>query len=1339
MPIDAGRRSRRREPWAHAGVWLLLVLGSLLQAPGRTTFDTKFDLTADPAAFLGRALHLWNPVTLGELQNQAYGYLFPQGPFFLGAQMLALPDWLAQRLWSALLLVVAYEGSRRICRALGLPGVAALLGGLCYALSPRLLGAVGVLSGEVLPQAVLPWVVLPLALGRTGRLSPRRAGLLSGVAVLFMSGVNATGTLAALPIAFLVAASGIRRRRGWGMLGWWGAGAALASAWWLGPLLLLGRYSPPFLDFIETSAATTFPTGWANSLRGAVHWVAFYEVNGQAWWPGAHQLATSASLAVLAAAVAAIGLVGLVHRGMPLRTPLTLSLVLGLLCLTVANPSVVGSFVDQPVRALLDGPLAPLRNVHKVDPLVRLPLALGFAHAVVLAFRGLPLLLARRPALPQLPVARRALGAALAVLLLAGAAPLLTGNLRTPGWTEVPRAWEETADYLAEQPASRALVVPGAGFGVQRWGWTIDEPIQGVAEGPWVTRSQVPLIPGQTARVLDAVEQRLANGRGGIGLSDVLRRAGITHVVLRRDLDASVTGTTAPDRVERALQDSPGLRLAAGFGRTGFAGQTLIDVFAVTGASPRATLVAARDVVTLDGGPEDLIAALDAGVLERSDPVVVASGPGTGDVVTDGYRRVERQFGRIHDAVGQVMTGSESYREDRPAPDYPGAPTVARAVADYLGVDDVRASSAQGYPDVFGPVLPSGGPAAAFDGRPETSWRSAPLEEPTGQWLHLDLGRAPRAGVLQVSFVEGTGTATVRRARVSFDGESGLYGVPAGGRLLVPLPTTPVRDVRISVASVAPGPDMASPVAISEVELPGIATGRTLDVPRPVGAGSTVLLTDEAPRRACVDIGYGPRCETSEIRTTEWNGLDRRLTMAEGGSWELSGTVVARADAATARLLAPVYDATATATADSVLGDDPAVSGVFAFDGRAGTPWLSEPGADDATLTLRWTGERTVGRLLVDRARVSAEEPVRARIESSAGVRDVDLSDFGFFEPLRARGGLSVTFYRSSSTPRPSLPLGVGEVRLDGLEGLQHQPSPESPSGAACGLGPEVRIDGTTYRTSVTGTLGDVVAGRPLTWRACDGPVELRAGSARVVAEPTLQFQPVTLALRPADQRPAVGRGDEAGRLRVASWGDVRRVVTVPAGPSAILRIAENVNEGWRATLAGERLEPVVLDGWQQGYRIPAGREGDVVLEFVPDTWYRATLLGGLALAVLLVVLAAIPGRTARRAPGPVDLTSEPRGLGLLGAGAVGLGGLVLGGVPLALGWAAGLAGPVRRLAVPLGVLALLLSGLLVATSPGSDMGRPGPWADAAAALGLGLLLAQVVGMHRRGSRGRAR
>ena len=44
----------------------------------------------------------------------------------------------------------------------------------------------------------------------------------------------------------------------------------------------------------------------------------------------------------------------------------------------------------------------------------------------------------------------------------------------------------------------------------------------------------------------------------------------------------------------------------------------------------------------------------------------------------------------------------------------------------------------------------------------------------------------------------------------------------------------------------------------------------------------------------------------------------------------------------------------------------------------------------------------------------------------------------------------------------------------------------------------------------------------------------------------------------------------------------------------------------------------MTIDGWQQGYRVPAGAGGEVSLVYRPDRTYRTGLLVGLGLVVLL-------------------------------------------------------------------------------------------------------------------------
>ncbi len=1313
-------------------IWLVLILFGLLQRVGQSTFDTKFDLTADPGAFLARSLHLWNPQSsFGELQNQAYGYLFPQGAFFVALSGLGVSDWVAQRLWSIGLLLVAYEGARRLWRALSpeASGWTGLVAGLAFAASPRLLGLSGVLSAEVLPTAVLPFVVLPLVLGLRQVWGYRSAALWSAVAVLFLGGVNAVEDLAVLPLPFLLVAWSWREQHARLLLRWWLGAVTVASAWWLLPLIVLGKYSPPFLDYIETSSAVVRPLGWTNATRGADHWLAFLNVGGRPWWPGAFDLAALPALVAATAVVAGIGVIGLSRARMPLRGPLVASVLLGLVCLTVARDSALEGPLQTWVQHLLDGPLSMLRNVHKVDPLIRLPLALGIAQAVSELARW-------RVADRRRGVLRvAALSTALAMLAIT-ALPMVQGRLRKPGWDEVPQAWSEAAAYLdAHDDGSRTLILPGSGFGQQWWGWTIDEPFQGVASTPWVTRSQIPLTPGPTIRMLDSLEEKITDGVGSARLSQALARAGIGWVLVRRDLDLFATSAPPPARVDLAIAASPGLERVASFGKSGFGDEALIDVFAVRAPHPVVEAVSTRAIKTLAGGPEDILSALEAGTLRPQEPVRVIAQPSADDrpdIVADGYRLRERQFGRLHDSVSQIMATTEPYRTKRPAHDYPGVDGVPRIAAEYSGLAAVTASTSGGYVDTLGPVRPERGPYSAFDGVVETYWQSVPFEDPTDQWVAARLA-APYPlrrlsvtvstdGVLGVPIRQIAVTAGTQRQVLDVDPETGVVPVRLSGQ--------PVSSVRIDVERVAGATGV---VAIRDVELDGLAVSRRLVVPDVEAGSQTSFIFRARPhRRGCLQTLFGPSCDRETGRVSEEErGLFRSFTLGEYGSWAIRGNLTALPTSATQKLLEPFLIGEARVRASSVYANEPTVSGQLAFDNNPATSWVAEPGAEAPQLFVQLPERRTITGLRIVRPTGNAVGPASAVLTVDGQQQEVDLdsSAFGVITPFTARK-FRITF--AGTGDARGTPVGVGELLLEGAQDLAHPLDLSAPTGAICGIGPEVEIDGRIEPTVVTGTVGDVIAGTPLKLRTCHGPVSLTPGEHEVGVRSTEQFQVTQLVLRP--EYPVAGNPATHRELDVHTWGPGLRTLDVAPGEEAVLRVAENLNEGWYAELDGRRLTRVTLDGWQQGYLLPAGDGGQVVLRFAPDRAYRgALLLGGLLALALL--LGAMWSLLHDRRVAAEESSSDAADASLIGpsaAGRPGLGhrralvGLVVSGVlggPAVLGGFA--AGHLARKVLPSpGLLAGLLVGVagIVGALANQPVGRHPLVADLIAGMGVGLL-----------------
>ena len=665
-----------------------------------------------------------------------------------------LPAWAVQRLWMALVLCVAFVGMALLARALGVRSdLACIVAGFAFALSPRMLTVLGPSSIEVWPSALAPWVLLPLVIG-SRRGSPVRAAALAALAVAMVGGVNAAATSAVLPLGvlwLLTREPGPRRRS---MLLWWPLFTVLGTLWWLVPLFLLGAYSPPFLDFIETAAVTTYPTTLADALRGTSNWVAYLDPDARA----GRDLITSVYLPLNSAVVLAAGVAGLALRRNPHRLFLVSGVFAGLVLVTMGHHGDVQGWFASQLGTLLDGSLAPLRNVHKFDVVLRLPLVVGLAFALdELQSRWS----AARRTRQGLGVSERTnltfVIGVVVVAVVGATSPAWAGRI-TPGqgFGDVPGYWREAAAWLErdqEEHPGVALLVPGSSFGTYVWGTPRDEPMQALAGSPWAVRNAVPLTPAGNIRMLDEIERRLNEGRGSAGLASYLRRAGVSHVVVRNDLERG-RDVADPVLVHQALDDTPGLVRAVGFGpdiggepriEGGRLGKALVnsgwqteyqavEVYRVTGDVPYATEVADPETVVV-GGPEDLLDLADAGVV-GSAPVQLAvdadqSVAPARVVLTDGLRAVERNFGRLHDSVSPTLS-SEEWRDlsRSGVPDYSledGARWLT--VADLEGAASVTASSTQADPDSLG-FTQTGRPARGRLGRRSTDTPGGRLRSP---------------------------------------------------------------------------------------------------------------------------------------------------------------------------------------------------------------------------------------------------------------------------------------------------------------------------------------------------------------------------------------------------------------------------------------------------------------------------------------------------------------------------------------------------------------------------------------------------------------------------------
>jgi arabinofuranan 3-O-arabinosyltransferase len=380
--------------------------------------------------------------------------------------------------------------------------------------------------------------------------------------------------------------------------------------------------------------------------------------------------------------------------------------------------------------------------------------------------------------------------------------------------------------------------------------------------------------------------------------------------------------------------------------------------------------------------------------------------------------------------------------------------------------------------------------------------------------------------------------------------------------------------------------------------------------------------------------------------------MAREFSIGSRSMFRFSGSAIAvpgpALDGLLARL-APAPTGTLQVTASSTLGSLPSLAPYNLFKAGQQGSWIA--GAGKPVLRLRWQGKRTIRRMVILPVAGFGAAPESIKITSPDGVRYASIGLDGLTEiaPPVVTDRMTISFpvvqYTAAVLPGwgqvVQLPVGLSKLSIPALNGLRATaPAASATFQLACGGGPKVMIDGRSFATSVSGTFGDLTQFLPVQVRLCLpwSELSLGAGQHRMLAARSGPF-----TLTDVSMVSAFGAASLAGRLpdqpravRIQSWGAELRRVSVGPGGTAYLELHQNANPGWVATLHGHALTSVQLDGWQQGFVVPAGTGGVVTMTFSPAKFYHAWIILSAAGAIVLLTIAFSP-RRRRRVPDKKD------------------------------------------------------------------------------------------------------
>lgn len=1328
-------RQRLREAVPTAILAATIYIPLLLTAPGRVGADTKTYLYLDPGRMLGRATSMWDPnIGMGTVTHQNIGYLWPIGPWYWLADVMGMPDWVAQRLWLGTILFAAGVGVRFMLKVLGQEGPHVTAATFVYALTPYVLSLGARLSVILLPYAGLPWMIglAALALRRGGWRYPA----LFGLVVATIGSVNATALILAGvgPILWIahevVVTREVRFRDAAKTVGRIGVMTIGCSLWWLAGLWAQGGYGIEILKYTETAETVATASLSLEVLRGLGYWFFYGEDRFGPWIAPSRDYTQRVEVLLLTYVLPVLGLIGASITRFRERTFFLLLLTVGLFLAVGAHPWDEPSPAGSAVKAFLESDVGlSMRSLPRAAPLVVLAMSVFVGSLVAAATRN-----HQRWSRPAT--------AAVMVLAVLSLPPLWRGQMVDDNLDraeDIPDYWVEAAAEMdARDDGTRVFEIPGEDFASYRWGTTVDPITPGLMDRPFVARELIPYGSPPSANVLNAVDRRFQEQVSEPdSIAPMARFMGVGDISVRSDLTYERYNTPRPRRLWAALMAAPGLGEPIGFGgterNTAPPNLPLIDEQELltdpdAEDPPQVAIVPVEDAekivrtastdqpIIMAGDGEGIVDLAAAGLVTGNE-LLFYSGTFAGDpdelrgmldddavlVLTDTNRREARRWGTVRDTTGVTERPGQEPVEVDPKDQrlvlFPDADDDAFTVNDVQGGVWAEATS---YGNSVS-LTPEDDPANAVDGDPGTAWRIGGFSSATDETLRL-IYRDPITTdqlTLQQA-IGGVRNRFITEVEIRFDGgdpitvelgEESRATDPDSAGQTVEFPKQTFSEIDITVTETDPGQlrryDGISSVGFAEVGVIDESGDRPLadDVirlPKDLldAAGSASI-----DNQLAIVLTRQRVAGTVAVRSDPERAMARTFELPDARDFEVVGQVRlanAAADPVVDQALGlpGADDGGVTASSKRRLPGGLSNRAMNAIDGDPDT-WYSpgfldqhgeyldyetaEPVTfDSLDLTVLNDGRHSVPQAM--RLEVDGEVVQRIELPAIADQAEPNARHTFPVQLDREVTGSRITLVVEDELPavrdvetldwftdRPLvMPMGIVELGIDGLEA---PPTPELVDDTC--RTDLVEVDGEPVSVSLQGTTDDLLAGQAIDLVACDDePLALDAGTSilRTAEGRDTGFDIDRLVLRSAPGGdadtaggPLVDADEQTPRpaMEVTDEGRTTVDIEVPEADEAFwLVLGQSYNEGWHATADGRDLgPPTLVNGYANGWKVPAGSDIEIHLEWTPQKVVWSMIYVSLAFLVLAFALILWPRRRAAVAddsPAWIPLDQRP-------------------------------------------------------------------------------------------------